>query len=31
MFNAANPDKDGALERAELEAKPGQALMHMLR
>jgi len=31
MFTLANPDKDGALERAELDAPAGQALMRLLR
>ena len=31
MVVAANPDADGSLDRAELDSKAGQALMHMLR
>ncbi len=31
MFNAANPDGDGSIERAELDGKSGQGLTRMLR
>ena len=31
MFNAANLDKNGALERTELESPAGQALVRLLR
>ncbi|MFK4505817.1 EF-hand domain-containing protein [Bradyrhizobium daqingense] len=30
-FNAANPDKDGTLDAKELNARPGRALVRLLR
>lgn len=31
MFLLANPDKDGTLDRAELNSEAGRALMRLLR